>query len=45
VANHPRAWISGADNVGYVSHAYYGPGPSYRMTYDEAVAYWKNRGY
>jgi aryl-phospho-beta-D-glucosidase BglC (GH1 family) len=44
VANHPRAWITGA-NVGYSCHAYYGPGSSYKMSYDEAVAYWKDRGY
>ena len=44
VANHPRAWITGT-NVGYTCHAYYGPGAAYKMTYDEAVAYWKSRGY
>ncbi len=44
VANHPRAWITGA-NVGYTCHVYYGPGSLYKMTYDEAVAYWKSKGY
>jgi Cellulase (glycosyl hydrolase family 5) len=42
VANHQRAWITGADNVGYMTHVYYGPGPGYKMTYNEAVAYWKS---
>jgi len=44
VANHPRAWITGT-NVGYTCHVYYGPGTGYKLTYDEAVAYWKSRGY
>jgi aryl-phospho-beta-D-glucosidase BglC (GH1 family) len=44
VANHPIPWVTGT-NVGYTSHAYYGPGSLYTMTYDEAVAYWKSRGY
>jgi endoglucanase len=44
VANHPSAWITG-DNVGYTCHVYYGPGPGYNRTYDEAVAYWQERGY
>jgi len=44
VANHPRAWITGI-KVGYTCHAFYGPGTEFKMTYDEAVAYWKSRGY
>jgi hypothetical protein len=44
VANHPRAWITGT-NVGYTSHAYYGPGSLYELTYEKAVAYWQGRGY
>jgi Cellulase (glycosyl hydrolase family 5) len=44
VANHPSAWISGT-NVGYTCHVYYGPGAAYKLTYDEAVAYWKSQGY
>jgi hypothetical protein len=44
VANHPRAWITGT-KVGYTCHVYYGPGTGYKMTYEEAVAYWQSRGY
>jgi len=44
VANHPRAWITGT-RVGYTCGVYYGPGAGYKMTYDEAVAYWKSQGY
>jgi hypothetical protein len=44
VANHPRAWIEGS-RVGYTSHAYYGPGAMFKMTYEEAVAYWQSQGY
>src|SRR5215211_2472285 len=44
VANHPQPWITGT-NVGYTCHAYYGPGSLYKMTYDEAVAYWESQGY
>jgi len=44
VANHPTPWITGT-NVGYTCHAYYGPGSLYKMTYDEAVAYWESQGY
>jgi hypothetical protein len=44
VANHPTPWMTGA-NVGYTSHAYYGPGSLYKLSYDEAVAYWQGQGY
>jgi Cellulase (glycosyl hydrolase family 5) len=44
VANHPQPWITGT-KVGYTCHAFYGPGTGFKMTYDEAVAYWKSRGY
>jgi aryl-phospho-beta-D-glucosidase BglC (GH1 family) len=44
VANHPRAWIVGA-NVDYTTHCYYGPGAAYKLTYEEAVAYWASQGY
>jgi Cellulase (glycosyl hydrolase family 5) len=44
VANHPQPWITGA-NVGYTTHVYYGPGVFYELTYDQAVAYWRSRGY
>jgi aryl-phospho-beta-D-glucosidase BglC (GH1 family) len=44
VANHPKPWITGS-RVGYTCHVYYGPGARFKMTYEEAVAYWKSRGY
>jgi hypothetical protein len=44
VANHPKPWITGR-RVGYTSHAYYGPGTGYKMTYEECVAHWQSRGY
>jgi len=44
VANHPRAWISGT-NVGYTAHVYYGPGAQFKLSYNEAVAYWESQGY
>jgi hypothetical protein len=44
VANHPKPWLTGS-RVGYTCHVYYGPGTGYKMTYDEAVAYWQSQGY
>jgi Cellulase (glycosyl hydrolase family 5) len=44
VANHPKPWIKGA-RVGYTCHVYYGPGAQFKLTYDEAVAYWQSQGY
>lgn len=44
VAHHPQPWIS-AQNFGYTTHAYYGPGAGYFQTYDQAIAYWQARGY
>jgi hypothetical protein len=44
VANHPRAWITGS-RVGYTCHVYYAPGAAYKLTYEEAVAYWQSQGF
>jgi endoglucanase len=44
IGNHPEPWIV-AENFGYTTHCYYGPGSGYPNSYDEAVALWEFKGY